>query len=85
MPSSARFATFARVQVRPALALLVPAAAALTLVLATTEPATAGAPVVAAATDGVPAPTTATTTTAATAATAPTAQTNDSDNGFSWG
>ncbi|MCB8903043.1 MULTISPECIES: hypothetical protein [unclassified Streptomyces] len=70
MPSSARFATFARVQVRPVLALLVPAAAALTLVLAA-EPASSGSPAAVAA-DGVP---------AATA----TPQTNDSDNGFSWG
>ncbi|MFF3842106.1 hypothetical protein [Streptomyces sp. NPDC001930] len=53
MLSSARFATFARVQVRPALALLVPAAAALTLVLAA-GPASAGAPAVVAA-DGAPA------------------------------
>ncbi|MHA4775217.1 hypothetical protein L1085_012025 [Streptomyces sp. MSC1_001] len=45
MPRSDRFAAFARVQVRPALALLVPAAAALTLVL-TAQPATAGAAVV---------------------------------------
>ncbi|MFE7513865.1 hypothetical protein ACFU8I_21975 [Streptomyces sp. NPDC057540] len=34
MPSSARFATFARIQLRAALALTVPATAALTLVLA---------------------------------------------------
>ncbi|MFE9139021.1 hypothetical protein [Streptomyces sp. NPDC007355] len=45
MPSSARFVAFAPVQVRPALALLVPAAAALTLVL-TAQPAPAGAAVV---------------------------------------
>ncbi|MCX5228579.1 hypothetical protein ABZY16_13420 [Streptomyces sp. NPDC006553] len=70
MLSSARFATFAHLQVRPVLALLVPAAAALTLVLAA-EPASAGATAVAAS-DVVP---------AATA----TAQTDDSDNGFSWG
>ncbi|MEU7701290.1 hypothetical protein [Streptomyces sp. NPDC039028] len=42
MPSSARFTPFARIQVRPVLALLVPAAAALTLVLAA-EPAPAEA------------------------------------------
>ncbi|MFF8374506.1 hypothetical protein ACF07V_00015 [Streptomyces sp. NPDC015661] len=41
MPSSARFATFARVQLRAVVALAVPAAAALTLVLAT-QPAPAG-------------------------------------------
>ncbi|MFC9592665.1 hypothetical protein ACFTUC_23110 [Streptomyces sp. NPDC056944] len=40
MPSSARFATFARIQLRAAVALTVPAAAALTLVLAA-QPATA--------------------------------------------
>ncbi|WP_369146437.1 hypothetical protein [Streptomyces sp. R44] len=34
MPSSARFATFARIQLRAVVALAVPAAAALTLVLA---------------------------------------------------
>ncbi|WP_426366053.1 hypothetical protein [Streptomyces sp. E-08] len=40
MLSSARFATFARIQLRAAVALTVPAAAALTLVLAA-QPATA--------------------------------------------
>ncbi|WP_318209145.1 hypothetical protein [Streptomyces sp. SJL17-1] len=69
MLSSARFAAFARVQIRPVLALLVPAAAALTLVLAA-EPASAGAaPVLA---DDAP-------------VAATTAQTTDGDNGFSWG
>ncbi|WP_328942626.1 hypothetical protein OG259_14395 [Streptomyces sp. NBC_00250] len=42
MLSATRFAAFARIQVRPALALLVPAAAALTLVLAA-DPASDGA------------------------------------------
>ncbi|MER7945759.1 hypothetical protein ABTY59_00030 [Streptomyces sp. NPDC096079] len=46
MPSSARFATFARIQLRAAVALAVPAAAALTLVLAA-QPATAGTAVTA--------------------------------------
>ncbi|MYS06110.1 hypothetical protein GTW71_06585 [Streptomyces sp. SID6041] len=76
MPSSARFATFARIQVRPVLALLVPAAAALTLVLAA-EPAPADTSTVSAG-DVQATTLTATVTTAAP-------QTNESDNGFSWG
>ncbi|MFI9117199.1 hypothetical protein [Streptomyces venezuelae] len=54
MLSSARYAAFVRVQVRPVLALLVPAAAALTLVLSA-QPALAGASAVVA--DGGPAAT----------------------------
>ncbi|MFC8898492.1 hypothetical protein ACPCAE_13825 [Streptomyces cinereoruber] len=48
MPSNARFAAFASLRVRSALALLVPAAAALSLVLAVQPAETAAAPVTAA-------------------------------------
>ncbi|MEU5920193.1 hypothetical protein [Streptomyces sp. NPDC047141] len=83
MPSSARFATFARIQLRAAVALTVPAAA-LTLVLAA-QPASAD-PAAVTASDQA-AVTTAVTTSVTASGTADTsaAQPTDSNDGFSWG